>query len=87
MSRSVEVTVRYLEVEVPLEDISDEDLLAELACRESVNPADLPSSVPPLSGEETHPLHEIYYAFKFGLNYRAMELARAYVCDELGVIL
>jgi|GEM_PF-5999755 len=85
--RTVEVQVRYVDVDVPLEDITDDDLLAELRDRKVIRPSDIPSNTPPLSGEETHPLHEIYYAFKFGMVDRATELARAYVCDELGVVL
>lgn len=87
MSRRITVTV---DAEVWLDDIETSDLVEELSGR-----GDLPSSVratgvaaiPPLNGEEVHPLHEIYYAFKFGLTDRATELARAYVCDELGVVL
>jgi hypothetical protein len=81
MSRTL---TRYVEVEVEvdLDAFDTDDLRKELASRKDSKP-----EVPGLSGEETHPLHEIYYAFKFGLTDRAMELARAYVCDELGVIL
>lgn len=82
---TISVTVRYVDVDVDLGDISTPDLQAELASRQK---ADLASGVvPPLNSEEAHPLHEIYYAFKFGLPDRATELARKYVCDELGVVL
>lgn len=77
-TRSIDV-----DVDIDLDDFDTEDLLAELANRNQQKPP----TVPPLSSEETHPLHEIYYAFKFGLTDRAAELARAYVCDELGVVL
>ncbi len=89
MSRTVtaSVSARYIEVDVDLEEIDTDDLLAELRERNKLAPSDRPSSTPSLSSEETHPLHEIYYAFKFGLTDRATELARAYVCDELGVVL
>lgn len=79
MIKSVNVDV---EVEIDLDDFDTDDLLEVLASRDVHRPA-----VPPLSSDETHPLHEIYYAFKFGLTERATELARAYVCDELGVVL
>ena len=82
MSRTVSVTLRYVDVDVNLEDIDTEDLIAELAARRR-NEIGIPS----LSGEEKHPVHAIYYAFKFGLDEKAAELARAYVCDELGVVL
>ncbi|NHZ94624.1 hypothetical protein [Massilia sp. CCM 8734] len=77
---------KMIEVEVEIEDadISDfstQELRNELAIRGAISP------VPPLGGEEHHPLHEIYYALKFGLTERATELVKAYVCDELGVVL
>lgn len=70
-----------VEIDVDLNDFTVEQLRDELAKR------DMPSGVPPLNTEEHHPLHEIYYAFKFGLDQKAAELARAYICDELGVVL
>lgn len=81
------VTVN-VDVEVWLDDVDTDDLVEELSSRGDL-PAAKPgiSAVPPLNSEETHPLHEIYYAFKFGLTDRATELARTYVCDELGVVL
>lgn len=81
--RTVSVEVCYIDVDVPLSNISTEELRAELAERDK----GATSPVPPLSSEDANPIHEIYYAFKFGLTERAMELSRAYVCDELGVIL
>lgn len=78
----------HVYVEVDLARFDTDDLVDELESRNSapgqVNAAPV---TPPLNSKETHPLHEIYYAFKFGLTDRAAELARAYVCDELGVIL
>lgn len=72
-------------VDVELDDIDTDDLIRELGRRKK---KDAPSGVvPPLGSEAKHPLHEIFYAFKFGLGERAPELARAYVCDELGVVL
>lgn len=86
--RTVSVEVRYVDVDVPLADINTIDLLTELKDRKVEGSHEkVIAAIPPLSGEETHPLHEIYYAFKFGLVERATELARAYVCDELGVVL
>lgn len=70
------------DVEVDLDDFETKDLQDELLKRN----IDV-DGLPPLHGEEAHPLHEIYYAFKFGLTDRATDLARAYVCDALGVVL
>lgn len=84
MSKTISVTVRYLDVDVELSDIDTYDLREELESRDAIEP---PAAIPPLNGEETHPLHEIYYAFKFGLTDRAADLSRAYVCDQLGVVL
>lgn len=83
MSRTVSVTLRYVDVDVELDEISTDQLRAELDERKTEGEG----AVPSLSGCETHPLHEIYYAFKFGMDDRATALARAYVCDELGVVL
>lgn len=97
MTRSIEVYVGYVEVEVDLTKFSTEDMLNEIESRRSKSKeaasaaASAPESVvdviPPLSGEDAHPLHAIYYAFKFGMNEKAAELSRAYCCDQLGVIL
>lgn len=85
--RTVSVEVRYVDVDVPMEDIETSDLMAELRERKAIDPEKTMGVVPGLNTEETHPLHAIYYAFKAGLNDRATELARAFVCDELGVVL
>ena len=97
MSRSIEVYVGSVEVEVDLASFSTADLTEELLSRkdgakEAVIAAtneveSVVDVIPPLSGEDKHPLYAIYYAFKFGLNEKAAELARAYCCDQLGVIL
>lgn len=79
------VTVN-VDVDVHLDDVDTDDLVEELESR-GVPVSSKKAEVPPLNGEETHPLHEIFYAFKFGLTDRATELSRAYVCDELGVVL
>lgn len=73
-----------VEVVVDLSDFSTEDLEDELDTRGDRTEE---GNVPPLGGEQSHPVHEIYYAFKFGLNERALELCREYVCNELGVVL
>lgn len=86
MSKRITVTV---EAEVWLDEIETSDLAEELSKRgdlSTVNAAKV-ITVPPLNGEDKHPLHDIFYAFKAGLTDRATELARAYVCDELGVVL
>ena len=97
MSRSIEVYVGSVEVDVDLSLFSTADLTEELLSRKdggkeaaTAVAAEVESMVdviPPLSGEDKHPLHGIYYAFKFGLNEKAAELARAYCCDQLGVVL
>lgn len=80
-----------VDVEVWLDDIDTEDLVDELAKRGDVainkaKNAGLPAT-PPLSGDVPHPLHEIYYAMKFGMDEKALELMRAHLADELGVVL
>lgn len=80
-----------VDVEVWLDDIDTDDLVDELAKRGDVaigkaKVAWLPAT-PPLSGDEPHPLHEIYYALKFGLSDKALDLMRAHLADELGVVL
>lgn len=88
MSKRITVTV---DAEVWLDDIDTDDLVAELASRGDVAIAQAKeegvATTPPLSSENHHPLHDIFYAFKAGLTDRATDLARAYVCDELGVVL
>ncbi|UOD28749.1 hypothetical protein INH39_25410 [Massilia violaceinigra] len=71
-----------VEVEADVTDFTTQELREELIKREGTT-----SGVPTLGSEEHHPLHEIYYALKFGLTERATELVKAYVCDELGVVL
>lgn len=82
------VTVN-VDVEVWLDDIDTEDLADELSKRGDIAVAKSAGIVvvPPLSGDVPHPLHEIYYALKFGLNERALELMRTHLADELGVVL
>jgi hypothetical protein len=82
------VTVN-VDVEVWLDDIETEDLAEELSSRGDIAIAKSAgiAAVPPLSGDQPHPLHEIYYALKFGLDERALQLTRAYLADELGVVL
>lgn len=84
MSKCISVTVRHVEVDVELEDIDTDDLIEELQGRNALPPM---SAIPPLNAEDSHPLHGIYYALKAGLVERAVELTRAHVCDELGVVL
>jgi hypothetical protein len=86
-SRTVTLSVD-VDVDIELEHFSTADLICELEKRQhgKGEPVKV-ASTPPLNTEQAHPLHEIYYAFKFGLSDRATDLARAYVCDELGVVL
>lgn len=71
-----------VEVDVDLGDFETKDLQDELAKR-NAGIADTALTL----GEDPHPLTEIYYAFKFGLDERATQLARQFVCDTLGVVL
>jgi len=84
-SRTATISVD-VDIDIELGHFDIADLIKEL---ESRNKSDLvvATSTPPLNTDQTHPLHEIYYAFKFGLTDRAAELSRAYVCDELGGVL
>ncbi len=66
-----------VEVDVDLSDFDTDDLADELDSRLKGG-----SGIP---GDDA--LNEIYYAFKFGQEARAVELTRAYVCDALGKIL
>lgn len=88
MAKCITVTV---EADVWLDDIDTDDLVAELASRGDIAIAHAKeegvATTPPLRSETHHPLHDTFYAFKSGLTDRATELARAYVCDELGVVL
>jgi len=86
VSRTVEVRT-YVEVE--LSEIDESDLLEELKSRLSkgeLSDAGL-AEIPPLGSEERHPLHSVYYSLKTGDEKRALEQMRAYLCDELGVVL
>lgn len=78
------VSVYVGRVEVDLGEIDIDDLVAEVRRR---GPAAGVSATPALGSEEAHPLHEIFYAMKFGLTDRALELTRVHVCEELGVVL
>lgn len=88
MSKRVTVSV---DVEVWLDDIDTDDLAEELASRGSgvAALADVTgeSTIPSLSSGEHHPMHEIYYALKFGLEQKALDMMRAHINNELGVAL
>jgi len=43
--------------------------------------------IPGLQSGEKHPLHNVYYALKFGKPTHALDLMRDYVSDQLGVVL
>lgn len=66
-----------VDVDVSLDDFETDDLIEELESRGAKETT--------ATGESA--LHEVYYAIKFGLDDRAMQLMRRYVCDTLGVIL
>lgn len=71
-----------IDVDVDLGDFQTKDLQDELTKRK-VGTADTQKQ----NGDEPHPLTEIYYALKFGLDQRAMDLTRAFVSDAMGVVL
>lgn len=75
MSRTVSVNT-YVDVDVDLEDIDTDDLIAELEYRNV--------SVPEGSIED---VTEMFYAFKLGHTDRAMELAKKIACNHTGRIL
>lgn len=79
-----------VDVDVSLGDFETSDLVDELASRgdlsRAIKPEDMPQ-VPPLHGEERHPLHEIYYALKFGLREKAIDLMRDHINEQLGTAL
>lgn len=70
-----------IEVEVDIDDFSDEDIIDEAEAR------GLATSIPPLNSEKHHPLHDVYYALKYGSDADALVLMRNFLCDELGVVL
>lgn len=43
--------------------------------------------IPSLNSDESHPLHGIYYALKFGKKEHAIDLMRDYLGDQFGVVL
>lgn len=71
-----------VEIEVDMEDFDDDELIEEMESRGL-----MASGVPAVSSGHHHPVHEIYYALKFGLDDKALELTRAYVSEALGVVL
>lgn len=71
-----------VDIDVDLADFETKDLQDELVKRK-VGTDDTQLH----NGHEPHPLTEIYYAFKFGLNDRAMDLTRSFVSDAMGVVL
>lgn len=68
-------------VEVDMSEFDTDDLERELRNRGKAG------GVSRLGENGGHPLHEIFYALKFGMTDRALELTRLHVCEELGVVL
>lgn len=69
-----------VDVEVDLDDFDDDDLIDELESRGISHGC--------VSAEHAlSTLSELHYALKFGLNDRALEVARRYVNDQLGTVL
>lgn len=75
MSRSVNVHT-YIDINVDLDEIETDDLVEELKSR---NVAATESDLEDVT--------EMFYAFKLGNTYRAMELAKKIACDHTGRIL
>ena len=75
MSRTVNVNA-WIDIDVDLDDIDTDDLVAELKSRNVATPEGDPEDVT-----------EMFYAFKLGKNDRAMELAKKIACDHTGRIL
>ncbi len=71
----------HVEIEVDIDDFSSEEIVAEVKKRGLV------TGIPRLDGEERHPLHDVYYALKYGSDADALVLMRNFLCDELGVVL
>jgi len=69
-----------VDVDVSLDDFDTDDLVDELESRGA-----------PFGGVSGHEavstLSELHYALKFGLNDKALDLARRYVNDQLGTAL
>ena len=69
-----------VDVEVGLDDFETDDLISELESRNV--------SFGGVSEEAAlSTLTELHYALKFGLNDKALEVARRYVNDQLGTAL
>jgi hypothetical protein len=76
MSRTVTVYVEG-DFDVDLDQINDKDLIAEMVSRNlGTNPE-----------EASDDINEMFYAFKFGHNDRAMDLAKKIAQDHTGRIL
>jgi hypothetical protein len=78
MSRTVNVSA-YVNVDVDLDEIGNDDLISELRSRNLGGEVDLNSF------EED--ITEMFYAFKLGQLDRAMELAKKIACNHTGRIL
>lgn len=68
-----------VDVEVSLDDFETDDLVAELESRNV--------SFGGATEDAVSTLSELHYALKFGLNDKALEVARRYVNDQLGTAL
>lgn len=81
MSRTVNIDahIGYINLDIDLDDIDDDDLIAELQHRKLGNQVNL---------EDTESdITELFYAFKLGRDDRAMELAKKIAQDHTGRIL
>lgn len=63
-----------VDVDIDLDEFDDDDLEEECESRG-------------LLVNRGPAVQEIYHALKFGLNDKALELTRAFVCDQLGMVL
>jgi hypothetical protein len=78
MTRTVNVST-YIDVDIDLDDIDDDDLIDELKSRSLGSRVNLASTYEDIT--------EMFYAFKLGHTERAMELAKKIAQDHTGRIL
>jgi hypothetical protein len=80
---------RYVSVQIDMSDIDTDDLMEELRDRQKSTLSHDAAIIlaPPLKDGGGHALHENYYAIKFGMDARAVDLMRVYLNDQLGTAL
>jgi len=78
MSRTVSVNT-WVEVDIDLDEVDDDDLIEELKSRSLGNQVNLANT--------DEDIAEMFYAFKLGQTNRAVELAKKIAQDHMGRIL